>query len=403
MTRKEILNRVNIGIVCGILFWETIQKTILKGIDGQGRFLLVLVSILLIRNVIENKSYRNRLFSKESPIKIWFFWFLFASINTLFQYSLKDIELQTFIGIYLFVPFAIKSTIASISSEYTILLIKWLGITVYTCLILYFSNIEIESGRFKLDNFDPNEFSLFLFLIIVLIGLGYFLNKLSELQVIFLLLLPIYFSIMLGSRMGFIGTLLLTSGIFIISYRKGMFISLPRFFIIIILTIVPLSYIFNNTVLGERLNSTTENSAQLKENYAEGTSFEKFGDRGLYYVLGWEAFKNSPLIGIGLRNFKDNYYYTVIHSEYMVHLAELGIIGFSLYLLFLFKVLKSIYKARKEVTLTIQLYNYLLIVFCVLIISATVLFMYHSIAVAIIFGLLLFCIKKETIQKFKLL
>ena len=68
-----------------------------------------------------------------------------------------------------------------------------------------------------------------------------------------------------------------------------------------------LSYIFGETELGERLLSTTSQSELLETNPAKGTIFEYYGDRGAYYFLGFQAFLDAPIFGIGLKNFQ-NYY-----------------------------------------------------------------------------------------------
>ncbi len=135
-----------------------------------------------------------------------------------------------------------------------------------------------------------------------------------------------------------------------------------------------------------------------KSNYAEGTVFEKFGDRGVYYVRGWEAFKDEPITGIGLKNFLHNYWPTVLHSEFMVHLAELGLIGFILYLLFNISVFRSIREAKKT-NASALIYNYLFFVFGAIMISASVLFMYNSMATAIIYGLILLLTNSKTTKR----
>jgi len=81
----------------------------------------------------------------------------------------------------------------------------------------------------------------------------------------------------------------------------------------------------------------------------EGSEFlNKFGDRGLYYYFGWKVFEDNPVTGIGLNNYKsymDEEY--SLHTEYMIQLAELGIIGFTLFLSFYFSIIKNLLGLRK--------------------------------------------------------
>lgn len=82
---------------------------------------------------------------------------------------------------------------------------------------------------------------------------------------------------------------------------------------------------------------------------ATGSVFDKIvGDRLVYYVLGWYFLVQSTLTGIGMWNYK---FMTggrfPLHSEYMVHLCEGGIIGFVLWVSFLLFIFFIIWKYIK--------------------------------------------------------
>ena len=155
---------------------------------------------------------------------------------------------------------------------------------------------------------------------------------------------------------------------------------------------------FGDTLLGERLLGTVEQTELVEsDNPAEGTIFEHYGDRGIYYVLGWRLFLENFIWGIGLLNFNE-YYYTVNHVEYMIQLAELGIIGFIFYILFNSMILKNIVKKRNLILEQKELFTYLLFVFGSILFSASVLFLYSSIAVAAIYGI--FILFRKSIKSF---
>ncbi len=211
-----------------------------------------------MNNLLKNRRYRNTLYSKKSVFKFWLFWFIYATINTLFKYSIQGLSIDGFIGYNLFMPFVMMSTVASLPIKFLGYLLRWLGLSVYISFIIYFVTSSFQGGRFMVANFDPNEFSLMIYLLLILIGLSYLKNKITRIQFVFLLSLPVYFAIMLGSRMGFIGTMILVLAPFLTSIKKNRMISYRRFFIIIGLSVIPLFYIINNTVVGERLLNTTE-------------------------------------------------------------------------------------------------------------------------------------------------
>lgn len=87
--------------------------------------------------------------------------------------------------------------------------------------------------------------------------------------------------------------------------------------------------------------------------YATGTFFDTIvGDRLVYYVLGFEFFKSSPITGIGVWNYRFLTGGTYpLHSEYMVHLCEGGIIAAALWLLFHFSMIRTIRRIKFNKTL----------------------------------------------------
>ncbi len=106
------------------------------------------------------------------------------------------------------------------------------------------------------------------------------------------------------------------------------------------------------SVCGESLLIHTEGGERMLESndYVEdeletGTYLDLLGDRAWYYYLGWQNFVDNPIFGIGLWRFETyNDYPYPLHSEYMIHLAEGGIIGAILYGSFVISILKSLIK-----------------------------------------------------------
>lgn len=91
------------------------------------------------------------------------------------------------------------------------------------------------------------------------------------------------------------------------------------------------------------------------------------GERLVYYYLGWEDFISSPINGIGLWHFQYLHFGYPIHSEYIVHLAEGGIIGFAIYLFFLISIGKGLWSVEDK---SIQ-HRYLIAFGAILFVSIT--------------------------------
>jgi len=94
------------------------------------------------------------------------------------------------------------------------------------------------------------------------------------------------------------------------------------------------------TLLGARMNQINDFDFPIE--VPEYLSF--LGDRAIQYVIAWNVFLEHPINGVGLGNSMD---YTglpfPLHTEYMEHLCEGGIIGFCLYLWFIITIARYIF------------------------------------------------------------
>ena len=126
--------------------------------------------------------------------------------------------------------------------------------------------------------------------------------------------------------------------------------------LIVFALIVGLSFfaqtLLENTAFGQRIvaKSKQNDDSYFARNYATGTVFDKVvGDRLVYYVQGWSFFKQNPLTGIGMWRYESlsggRY---PLHSEYMVHVCEGGIVAFSLWSFFVLLVLRTILKYNDD-------------------------------------------------------
>jgi len=91
-----------------------------------------------------------------------------------------------------------------------------------------------------------------------------------------------------------------------------------------------------------------ENEYVLPE-LEDSTLVRIFGERAIYFVLGYEVFEENPIFGIGYGNYSiytDSGFRN--HVEYIAQLSEGGLIGFLLYLCFLITLAIPVLKARKE-------------------------------------------------------
>ncbi|WP_300599196.1 O-antigen ligase family protein [Niabella sp.] len=128
------------------------------------------------------------------------------------------------------------------------------------------------------------------------------------------------------------------------------------------------NFVIDNTAIGSRLADTdTAEMSNMNNNHLTNTVFDKIaGDRLVYYVLGWQFFVQSPWTGIGMWNFKylSNGDYP-LHSEYMIHLCEGGIIAAILWLLFIITIIRGLLYSKQKLSIKIiAFFSILEILFC---------------------------------------
>ncbi len=112
-----------------------------------------------------------------------------------------------------------------------------------------------------------------------------------------------------------------------------------------------IEYVLQYTLMGQRMNVIEDSASQY--NLYDNVFLKYMGDRAYFYVSGWELFLMKPVNGIGLNNFPvymNNGKELVIHSEYMTQLCEGGIIGSSLYVIFVSLILYFIFKSKRYAT-----------------------------------------------------
>lgn len=367
--------------------WVGLQTTFAEGIDGQGRLLTFILTVTLIANLLSNQNFVRQFIKKRSPASIWLIWLVYAVVNTSHQYTpTPRAGTVLFIITQLVIPFIVLTTVSSMRVDKIYTLLQSLQISLYIFFILVFLDANLTFGRVSLQRFDPNELSLYIYALISVICFNYFLGLQSYKKSLYLLMPVWAFSVLLGSRMGFAGASFLTLGFFLVN--KSSAFSIKRIILFAPIAILLLTYVLNETALGERLVATTSQTENWDNNPAEGTVFQYYGDRGLYYILGWKAFLDSPIFGIGLQNFQGNYYYTVLHSEIMVQLSELGGIGFILYAAFFYSIIKNML-FKKRIEQRKPIYRYMWYPVLVLLFASTNLFLYKSLAVSLLFGLII--------------
>lgn len=326
------------------LFWIPLQRYILK-FDGAGNTVALLAIFVLITLSVQKIFYKTAF---KKPLIIWFIWVVYAFFNTMLHGYKSELPAYSFL-LNISIPFVLMLIIALMYKVNPKKIINVIISALYfgLILILVFDQ-NTDQGRIG-SEINSNTIGTMGTITCMLLYINYFKKYMNIKMLAVLAVIPVYAIISTGSRTAFGGLAFLIALHFFINRSKYLVVTVFKMLIAVIIMLLPFNYILDNTSLGERILSTTEQSQGMK--FETGNAvLDMFGDRGFFYYQGWEVFKDQPLTGVGLEQFK---YYNQLeldqHSEYMIQLTELGLIGFVLFFAFyylLFKHLKFLNKIR---------------------------------------------------------
>lgn len=387
--------RFNYFYIVIILIWDPIQRFILK-VDGAG-YSITFLTIFTLLVLTKKKSFYKMAFN--NPLAIFGIWLLYSFINVLINGHGYEVPILSFIT-QITVPFVLMMVIClEFLRNYNRLInVLIIGMYIGVLLVLAFESRSFQ-GRLH-GEINANTIGIMATILTMLLYLKYYYKCISIYIFALLMALPITTVILTGSKTAFGGVTLLLILHFYVNRSKNVVINMARISLAILIFIAPINYILENTILGERILNSTDQT--------EGMDFEtgipildKFGDRGYFYYQGWEVFKGNPFLGIGLGNFKNyNSLELAQHSEYMIHLTELGLIGFCLIIFFYYNLFKNldslrVYSNNKDIVIYT---GYILII--LIMITATR--MFSEWFMFIIFGLVIgFIIRTKYINHFR--
>lgn len=184
---------------------------------------------------------------------------------------------------------------------------------------------------------------------VIYIVLWAYYNHYKVIKTLVLSAIPLFFIILAQTRNPMMMVIIIIIGyLYAVNLSNGNInLKLHLKVLLSIAAVLALAYVFvKDSGLGNRLSnvSVQYRDTYQYQQYSTGTIFDLIvGDRLIYYIVGFSLFLRSPIIGIGMWNYR---YITggvyPLHSEYMVHLCEGGIIALTLWLSFIIIVLRRI-------------------------------------------------------------
>lgn len=337
----------NILYLLYIIFMSADPFSAYSGIDKGHRIVFLIEILTLVFLYNSNKSFK-KVFCYDLNI-VWFILIFYHWINCMIQnVPCENGYYLIFYPIFSSFIILVLSCYLYLQNPYKASIVFSIGFLSYVFLGVMSGNyIEDSSGNVRLTgSIHMNQlgqaagFSLFMLLI-----LKQYIRKSSLMKMLLLSTLPLYGIIHSGSRNALIILLIVVFAMLltrVLSYR----ISVKFVVYLLMLGIVAyfsIDFLVEHTTAGQRLLETTEQAEMQDIMYHTGTFFDLLGDRGWYYYVGFLNFIDNPILGIGMWNFK--YYNNAsfpLHTEYMVHITEGGIIAASLYFYFIYRIAKGL-------------------------------------------------------------
>lgn len=345
MKNSEINSHINFLFIALILLWSPLQGTIIN-FDGKGRIILMLTLMALIVNC-NRALFRKLLFSK--PISFWFVWCVYVSINTHIQgYDNPEIGFLFFAVNKIFCPCMIMAVSAYEYIKNPRLFLKvvlWIFI-IYAFIgtfIMDIGYVALEEGNMNANTLG-NLLALNVMLIIFFVGVLYCRHELSLTKTVALISFAICIVVISATRKA-LGASIIMIVALILSQIKLTIGNIFKMAVPIIILYYGIIFMMGNTKMGERMRELEEQADNVEMLYdvSNSTFLKTMGDRAPQYILAYEVFKENPIVGIGLMNFRrETGYPAVLHTEYMVQICECGIIGCILFIMFYLSIIKRL-------------------------------------------------------------
>lgn len=356
---SNIISEIIIFLVTIIFFFSVKKEDVLKVINNKVIFLLLILTLYFAINYFIN-------FNKNPSI----------TRSLLFiRFPLYVISLSYFLN-------------SGLLSNKKIFY-YWGGVVLITCLDLQLQNITgknilgydpvAEGSIIRLGGFLNDELKISNFInsfFVISLGAIFFYKKNNiNLILIFLFIFTILYSVFItGERANFIALLVFLIGFLIISSLKKYFVFM--FVTLSIIMAFNYSELKKNSMFDRMLFQNVDiikDSLNINHKKKDDKSEDNMGflyknnQYFSHYSTAWEIFKDYPLAGVGLKNFRvycSNETYlakvhpgyrnrncaTHPHNLYFEILSELGILGgiffFTLFIYFFYTCLKRSYEKR---------------------------------------------------------
>ena len=337
---NSYIHKINYFFIVLCIAWTPVHIYILRT-DAAGRTLLFVSFVALLGSLWLLQWKRYLLLLKNPVFLCWTALVVFSLLNSMIK-GYDDVwGFWHFVRYNYFQPYLFLAVILiEFAKNRTKCLYALLtGLLLY--LILGAIHMTVgRGGRVEAQELG-NYLSLHATAMLLVACVAYNYKVLNQKSFFGIVALVLYIIMMSATRKALGASAILLAGLWISRYSDMSLKSFVQLTLFALVAYFSLSYISENTLLGQRMTTQQTETLSKMAGYIHMNTFlaALLGDRALQYVLGFEVFLKNLWSGIGIANFmKTTEFPYRLHTEYMVQLCENGIIGFSL-LIFVYAVL----------------------------------------------------------------
>lgn len=356
-------------------------KTNFLSFDGAGRIEILFTFIAIIVN------FKN-FFKAPKAMYFWLAWVIYCVVSIHYKgYGFVDYPYNLWLPHKLIIPIVAMMTVYSAASTKYDEFIRILFIYILIYAVIGTAVMSLNASALKSDYGENTLSNGYLNSMIVIFPISALLFKARRISSVSLSLISfmIFYGIILsGERKALAGLFIMLFGFFLSNHTSFKPKSVITLILLTVVAYYSVDYAIENTQAGARLSED-----YISSEYQDNLFLKLVGNRALMYVEGFNFFLQDPLTGLGLTNFISYSIESrhILHTEYMVQLAECGIIGSFLFLMFYGSMIVRLIKAYLDRSNRAATVIYITTLLAILVIAFTG-WIYDSHMYFIFYGLL---------------
>lgn len=343
MKKQTLINFVYLFFAT---LWVPLREFYIK-IDGANRIVFHVIILVFFTN-LQKKTFQKAVF-KNSIVRIWSIWVLYAIVNTSLQDGFGEQGVLFGSVLMIIQPWVTLQVVIYEYLKNERKLVTYLVPLIFLTGIVYLLNLnslEISSTIRNRDVAFGNGEAILMTILVAVTSLAWLKGYVSSRKVIVVVLLSLFMIIYISTRKAFVASLFILVVTAIIKFEMNLK-NVVIFIFFSLGVIIGATYTLQNTALGERFRNIEVEGEQF--NKSEIDALKYLGDRAVQYSVAPKYFVEKPFFGIGLSNYvtKTPSAYK-LHSELLVQIVELGVLGFILYLIFQYNIASKLIRLKRK-------------------------------------------------------